>query len=52
MTDRKFPTEEPAADMREAAKGVRQMFVALVHEGFSEHQALMVVAEIIRSGAK
>jgi hypothetical protein len=38
---------EPAADYRAMAYTVRQMFLALVQEGFSEQQALVIVGSII-----
>jgi hypothetical protein len=47
MPERVFPGEEPAADARAAASTIRQMFVALVHEGFTEHQALIVVGQTL-----
>lgn len=34
---------EPSADMRQAAIVARQMFLALVEQGFTEEQALKVV---------
>ncbi|MCX5066664.1 hypothetical protein OOJ91_12320 [Micromonospora lupini] len=37
------PPVEPSADLRQFASGVRQMFVALVNEGFTERQALAVI---------
>lgn len=38
---------EPAADMREAANGLRQMYIALVQEGFSDQQALVIIGQIL-----
>lgn len=38
---------EPSADLRAMANQLRQMFVALVSEGFSEQQALVVVGLIL-----
>lgn len=40
------PTE-PSADIRRAASAVRQIFVALVMEGFNETQALAIVGAIL-----
>ncbi len=42
------PTE-PSADIRQAASVLWQMFVALTSEGFSEHQALQVIAHVLQS---
>lgn len=38
---------EPAADIRQLASAVRQTFVALTQEGFTEHQALVIVGQIL-----
>lgn len=46
-----FPMEEPPADMRQAAKISRDMFVALCNAGFTEQQALQIIGfSIIASG--
>lgn len=50
--DRKFPNEEPGADMRQAAKAMRGVFVALVHEGFTENQALVIVGQMLIAGSQ
>jgi len=42
------PTE-PTADLRQMASLLRQTFIALVNEGFTEAQALKIVGEIIGS---
>jgi hypothetical protein len=42
--------QEPSADLRAAASSVRQMFVALVNEGFTESQALAIVGHILVAG--
>ena len=39
---------EPPADMREAAIAAFQAFVALTDAGFTERQALMILAEQMR----
>lgn len=49
MTDRLFQDEEPSAGYREMAKNFREIFVALVHEGFTEQQALGIMADLMRS---
>lgn len=38
---------EPSADMREAANGLRQLYVALTNEGFSDQQALVIIGQIL-----
>lgn len=40
------PTE-PSADLRQAASAVRQVYVALVQEGFTEQQALIIVGTLL-----
>lgn len=39
---------EPSAQLREAANAMRQMFVALIDEGFSEAEALQIIGHILR----
>lgn len=41
--------QEPSADLRQAANGLRQMFVALVNEGFTRSEALEIVGHVLRS---
>lgn len=43
------PTE-PAADLRVAASGLWQMYVALTSEGFNERQALVIIGQVIALG--
>lgn len=38
---------EPSADLRQAANAIRQMYIALTLEGFTEHQALVIVGQVI-----
>lgn len=38
---------EPAAAVREAAHGIREIFIALTMEGFTEKQALVVVGQMM-----
>ena len=44
--------QEPSADLRLAANAMRQMFTALVNEGFSETQALQIIGHILRGQAQ
>lgn len=43
---------EPSADLRKAAKDLRQMFIALVNEDFSEKQALAIIGHILAAGSQ
>lgn len=40
---------EPSADARALAHTFREMFIALTSEGFSERQALYIIAEMLKS---
>jgi len=40
---------EPSAALRELAGQLHQMFVALVAEGFTEPQALIVIGHVLRA---
>jgi hypothetical protein len=42
---------EPAAEMRQLANALRQTFVALTQEGFTEHQALVIIGQILAAQA-
>jgi hypothetical protein len=42
---------EPSADARTLAKTCHQIFVALTLEGFTEHQALMILGQMIAATA-
>lgn len=37
---------EPRAEIRQAAAGMHEVFVALIDEGFTEKQALEIVARM------
>lgn len=41
---------EPSADLRLAASGLHEMFTALLEQGFTEDQALTMLARVINSG--
>lgn len=41
---------EPSADMRQAAHGMREWYVALTDEGFSSRQALTLLGQAIAAG--
>ena len=43
---------EPSADMRALARGLKDMYEALVAEGFSEHQAITIIGEVLAANAK
>lgn len=42
---------EPAADLRQLASALRQMYVALTMEGFTEQQALVIIGQCISANA-
>ncbi len=46
-----YGREEPTSDARLAARAIRSMFVALVAEGFSEREALLIVGQMLASQA-
>lgn len=43
---------EPAAEMRMLATTLRQYFLALVQEGFTEQQALIIVGYALTAGGQ
>jgi hypothetical protein len=43
---------EPAADLRQLANMLRQTYLALVQEGFTEREALAIIGQIIVANAK
>lgn len=45
------PAREPSAELRTAARQLREYYVALVREGFSESQALRIIGAIISGQA-
>jgi hypothetical protein len=44
--------QEPSADLRETASAMRQFYVALMNEGFTEDQAMQLVREVINANAQ
>lgn len=42
---------EPSAALREVAHNLREMFLALVAEGFTEAQALTIVGQAMQAAA-
>jgi hypothetical protein len=44
--------QEPTAEIRTAASFMRQWFVALANEGFSENQALVIIGQMLAAGAR
>lgn len=41
---------EPSADLRQGARDLRQLFIALINEDFSEKQALAIIGSVIAAG--
>ncbi|MFB9926024.1 hypothetical protein ACFORO_12405 [Amycolatopsis halotolerans] len=46
------PRVEPRSDLRQAAAGLMEMFVALKDAGFTEHQALIIIGHMMSGGQK
>lgn len=42
---------EPAADMRQASNHLRQWFIALTAEGFTERQALAIIGALLAASS-
>ena len=45
------PTE-PAADLRQMASMLWQTFIALQQEGFNEHQALVILGQVLAAAVQ
>jgi hypothetical protein len=45
----RYPVE-PSADLRQAAHQLREMFIALIQEGFDERQALAIIGHVLAAG--
>lgn len=43
--------QEPSAAARQMARGLRDYYVALVAEGFSERQAIQLISEVLALAA-
>jgi hypothetical protein len=43
---------EPSADTRQAAHQVRELYVALLAEGFTPREALVIIGQVIASGSR
>ena len=46
------PSREPPADIRALARSLREMYLALRAEGFTETQALVIVGQVIAGGSR
>ena len=42
---------EPSADLRQLANALRQAYVALTAEGFTSHEALIIVGQMLIAGS-
>lgn len=49
-TGRPFPGEEPRAELRQFARAMREIYVAMQQEGFTEAEAMQIVGVTIASG--
>lgn len=47
-TDKKLEAIEPAAEVRQVANTVAQLYAGLRQEGFSEQQALYLIGQMMR----
>lgn len=45
------PNREPSAEVRAGARQLREYYVALVREGFTQEQALQIIATILAAQA-
>ena len=52
MTGPPFPDVEPTDGHREFAQQMRQTYVALQQEGFTQAEAMQIVATVIAAGIK
>lgn len=43
---------EPSADKRQAAHELREIYIALVAEGFTAHEALVIIGQILATGSQ
>jgi hypothetical protein len=43
---------EPSADLRQMAATLHGMYVALMQEGFTEREALVIIGQILAANAK
>ena len=46
------PYKEPTAAMREAASNLKEMFNALLEQGFAEHQALVIIGSMLGTAGR
>lgn len=44
---RPFEREEPSAEMRKAARALRDIYVSLMQEGFSTSEAVRIIGAVI-----
>lgn len=47
MAERKPTPTEPSAELRQMASLFWQTFIALTGEGFNEHQALVIIGQML-----
>ena len=43
---------EPSAELRTMANALRQAYIALTQEGFTEQQALVIIGQILAANTK
>lgn len=43
---------EPRSDVRVAARELREIYIALIQEGFAPHEALVIIGQMMAVNAK
>lgn len=46
------PEVEPSAEIRQLAKNLRQIYLALIREGFTPPEALAIIGHAVQGGSK
>lgn len=46
------PEREPSADIRALAKSLREVYLALIREGFAPYEALAIIGNAIQGAAR
>ncbi len=46
------PEREPSADIRQLASNLRQVYLALIREGFSPYEALAIIGHAVQGASR